>query len=76
MITLDDVRETVSVRREDDFPEAVDASDAAPNQPIEVSFVPEWMPVDPARSIEAAVIAALLVAGWVLAIWAYVRLTN
>lgn len=76
MSALDDVREPVSGWTVADPDEAVETTDVAPHQPIEISLVPEWMPVDPARSIEAAVIAAILVSGWVLAIWAYVQMTR
>ncbi|MGV3511248.1 MAG: hypothetical protein ACO1OX_04500 [Novosphingobium sp.] len=76
MNTIDEVREAGSLYKSTDFNEVVDAADVAPHQPIEITIVPEWMPVDPARSIEAAVLAVFLVAGWALAIWAYVQMTT
>ncbi|MBB4611756.1 hypothetical protein [Novosphingobium taihuense] len=75
MDMLDDVRETVGTWPSADHDETVGTIDVIPYQPIDIVLVPEWMPVDPARSIEAAVIAAILVSGWALAIWAYVQLT-
>lgn len=74
MRALDDAPRTASAWA--DLDENVDSIDGSSRQPVEINLVPEWMPVDHARSIEAAVIAAVLVLGWVLAIWAYVQLTN
>lgn len=42
----------------------------------EIDLVTEWLPVDLSRSIEALAIATLLVLGWLLALWAYVKLTD
>lgn len=41
-----------------------------------IDIVKKWIPVDPARSIEATAIAVFFVFGWLLALWVYVKLSH
>lgn len=49
---------------------------AFPGEMPEIDLVTQWLPVDLSRSVEALAIAAFLVLGWLLALWAYVTLAR
>ncbi|WP_298287846.1 hypothetical protein [Novosphingobium sp.] len=42
----------------------------------DIEIVQDWIPTDPARSIEAILIAVFLVCGWLLALWVYASLLS
>lgn len=76
MSTMDDLLEPTQDRLLASADDVREAAEYPGSQPPEIHIAQAWLPTDPARSIEAAVIAVFFVSGWLLALWAYVHLTR